>query len=253
MDILMNAVLKFLLLFIRPAIDDPADDPDLQLDLGGTDDPPPQDDPPADDPPADDPPADDPPAPPAAVDRAAIEREVSERYEREMAQLRANQRHAEPVVDKDVAEWNRILADPNADAQTKWYAQSNLEIRKTTTFSQTALAQALDVSDRTAFSALANTEPGLYKRYAPMVEDELAKMRQRGGNARREEIYTYLLGKEMREGKFTKKKSAPKPGASTSQPAVARGRLPGARSDVGGKGAMTEHEKRTKRLEGVSI
>ncbi len=248
----MNALLKLLLLFIRPAAE-AGDEPELELDLGGPgDDPPPQDDPPADDPPADDPPADDPPAPPAA-DRAAIEREVSERYQREITELRANQRHVEPQVDKDVAEWQRILSDPAADAQTKWYAQSNLEIRRTSQMSQNAFAQALDVSDKTAFSALANTEPALYKRYAPMVEDELTRMRQRGQNAKREEIYTYLLGKEMREGKFTKKKAAQKPGAAPGQPAVVRGRLPGARSDVHGKGAMTEHEKRTKRLEGVSI
>jgi hypothetical protein len=118
--------------------------------------------------------------------------------------------------------------------------------------SQAALMRAEDLSDQTSFRSICMSDTtGMAKRYETRVEQELARVRSNGGNAAREAIYTYLLGKDMREGKFKKKAAAPKKDAET--PGVNRGRLPGARSDVHGRTGLSEREKRAKRLENVQI
>ena len=113
------------------------------------------------------------------------------------------------------------------------------------------LAQAQDVRDQTAFNQLAITEPALHKRYAVKVEQELAGARRQGYNPNREAIYNQLIAKDMRVGKFKKKAAgdpaAPKPGA------VKRGALPGARSDVTGRGQLSKRDALAKKLDGVQI
>ena len=243
----LRILLAMLFAFLRPAVT--ADDP-------------PADDPPADDPPADDPPADDPDADPTAdpdgrfpaSDPAkeledertarAAEKERADRFEREAADLRA--RHA-PRQDDIHAQEDAKLRDPKTPDLEKWQIQANRTLRQNTSAAQMALAQAHDVSDRTAFASLMISDPTA-KKYEARVEEELAKVRKAGGNARREDAYTYLLGKDMREGKF-KKKAAPADQAKV----VARGKLPGARSDVQAKGSQTERQKRAARLENVQI
>jgi hypothetical protein len=112
--------------------------------------------------------------------------------------------------------------------------------------------RAEDISDQTSFRSICMSDTtGMAKRYETRVEQELVRVRSNGGNAAREAIYTYLLGKDMREGKFKKKAAAQK--KDTETPGVNRGRLPGARSDVHGRTGMSEREKRAKRLENVQI
>lgn len=183
------------------------------------------------------------------VDRAAIEREVSEKYERQLAELRAAQPirpTADPIFEQEEA---RLKASDATDLE-KWQIQANRQLRAGAQASSAALAQAYDVADRTAFATLATTEPTLYKKYSPIVEQKLAEERSKGRNARREDIYTYLLGKDMREGKFTKKKAGAQ---KTNDANLQRGKLPGARSDVSGKNSMSDREKRAARLENVEI
>lgn len=175
---------------------------------------------------------------------AAEAKESSARFEREAADLRA--RHA-PRQDDIQAQEDAKLRDPKTPDLEKWQIQANRTLRQNTSAAQMALAQAHDVSDRTAFASLMISDPTA-KKYEARVEEELAKVRKAGGNARREDAYTYLLGKDMREGKF-KKKAAPADQAKV----VARGKLPGARSDVQAKGSQTERQKRAARLENVQI
>jgi hypothetical protein len=240
----MNALryLSLLILAIlRPAVEGEELEPELDL-QGGEPEPEPQGEP---EPEGGGEPE---PEPEPKVDRAAIEREVSEKYERELATLRANQRPPALVADPEFEREEAILKNPEATPLEKWQVTANRELRAGRQASTAALAQAYDVSDKTAFAALATTEPALYKKYSPLVEQRLAEMRRSGQNTTRENIYTFLLGKDMREGKFTKK-SKNTPAGTT----INRGKLPGARSDVGGKNGMSDREKRAARLENVQI
>lgn len=255
----MKNLWLLLLLLLRPAIgpgddpadpppdDPPADDPTDDLDLGGGDDDPP---------PSDDPPADDPATLRAERDRereaTARERQRAENSERELGELR--RRSAAPQgqspEDQIRAQEDARLNAADVTPLEKWQINANRELRSGKSAANAALAEAYDVRDRAAFSTLAVKEPALFKRYETRVEEELAAMRGRGQNAPREAIFTFLLGKDMRDGKF-KKKPAAGAGASST---VQRGKLPGARSDTPGRGGqMTEHEKRAKRLENVQI
>ena len=247
-------LLDLILLFLRPAVDPPAD--------------PPPADPPADPPPADvDPAADldiDPDAPPpadtgspeaeAALAEVRAEKARADRAERELLELRTRQ-PAAPRDEVYEAEEAR-LRDPKIEPLEKWQIEANRELRKGRTEAQLALAQAHDVADRTAFNQLAVTSPGLHKRYAAKVEEELAKLRAQGRNVARETLLDLMVGRDARTGAF-KKKAAPAAKTDDAPPAapgVKRGQLPGARSDVGTRGGgMTAKQKLEKKLEGVQI
>lgn len=171
-------------------------------------------------------------------------KESNERYQRELADARQQNR---PRQDDVTAQEDAVLNDPKTEPLAKWQIQANRALRHNTNAAQAALAQSQDLNDRTAFQSIAISDP-VAKKYEVRVEKELATMRTKGQSAPREAIYTYLLGKDMREGKF--KKAAAKPGATT----VNRGRLPGARSDVRGNGAAkSEHDKRIERLRNQQI
>lgn len=177
------------------------------------------------------------------------ERERADRYEREAAELRAKQYR--PAPDDETAKEEAKLADPNTPDLEKWQIRSNRAIRQGMTAAQAALAQAEDVRDQTRFASLATTEPALYKRYAPKVEEALANIRKGGANVAREAIYNQLIAADMRAGKF--KKKAASPAADPNKKQVDRGRMPGARSDVSGKGQMSNRERLAKKLDGVQI
>jgi len=176
--------------------------------------------------------------------------EKTNRYERELAEARRGAPQARPD-DDIVKQENARLADPAITPLEKWQIQSNRELRAGRSEAQAALMQAHDVSDRTAYAALCIGDP-LAKKYEERVEKKLAEFRSKGINAPREEIYTFMLGKDMRDGKFKKKAAAPAP-KQDAHPNLNRGRMPGARSDVSGRTAMSEREKRAKRLENVQI
>lgn len=239
-------LLRLLAGFFRPGIGDGQED--LQLDLGGPDDPP-ADDPPADDPPADDPPADD-PAVLLASERTAraSEKERADKFERELADLRANQpRPADPTVTDE----DRRLADPNVTDLEKWQIRANRELRAGRMDSQAALAQAQDIADKTSFGQIAVTNAPLFKRYESRVEEEYQKLKAKGTPAPRAAILRFLIGNDAVEGKLTKK-TAPAKKTDANQN-LNRGRLPGARSDINGKNSLSDHEKRRARLENQQI
>jgi len=241
-------LLAFLLAFLRLGVEPETPDPDPSPAPDPAPDP--SDDLTVD--PAEPDPKPDDKSPEAEAALAAIkaEKERGDRFERELNDLRG--RSPQPRSPSDLTEdEERILKNEKATALEKWQVQANVELRRGRSEAQFALAQAHDIADRTAFSRLANTNAVLFKRYESRVEEELTKMRQKGYNASREQIMHNLIGKDMTDGKFTKK-AAPKKDDDT-KPAVPRGRLPGARSDVSGKSGMSEHEKRRQRLENQQI
>lgn len=179
--------------------------------------------------------------------RTAAE-ERAEAHQRELNELRAAQRPAPRSEDERIFEAEEArLKDPKITDLEKWQINSNRTIRATKNSSQAALLQAQDLADRTAFRQLEVTKPGLFKRYEKRVEDELAKVRKAGGNTTREGILRYLIGSDAMEGKLASKKK------DDGDKGVVRGKLPGARSDVRGKGGLSEAEKREARLENVRL
>lgn len=178
------------------------------------------------------------------------EKEARERFERELAEAR---RSSAPVITEEQRLFQAEeakLKDPNTSDLEKWQIQGNREIRAARNLGQNALAQAADLNDRTQFRELATKKPALFAKYEKRVEQELANLRAKGGNANRQWILATLIGKDAIEGEV-------KPaGKKTAKPAgqdVPRGRTPGARSDVSAKGNASEAEKRRKRLENVQI
>jgi hypothetical protein len=176
------------------------------------------------------------------------EQERAERAERELAEIRT--RAARPAADDETAREDAELQNPATDALRKWQIQANRTLRQNTSASQLALAQAQDIRDQTSFAAICISDP-VAKKYQTRVEQELAKARHAGQNPTREGLYTFMLGRDMREGKF-KRKAAP--AAGDAKQAVNRGKLPGARSDVQAKGAsMSNRDRLAKKLDGVQI
>lgn len=175
--------------------------------------------------------------------RATADRDRADRLERENTELRMRNN---PPPDQD-ADLRTVLANPSATVQEKWKAEADLVLRQNTRVSQQALFQSHDNNDKAAFESLMSRKPTAAK-YKDRVEKALVEMRGKGQNASREAIYKYMLGEDT--DKALEKRGAAKPAAST----VNRGKTPGARSDVSGKGGgLTEHQKRTKRLENVQI
>jgi hypothetical protein len=245
-------LLDLLFLFLRPAVegqDDPTADP-LADSPADPNDPAPDlevEIPEGETPTAGSPEAD------AALIEIRAEKARGDRLERELAELKTS-RPSAPRDEQFEHEESR-LKDPKIEPLEKWQIEANRELRRGRSEAQFALAQAHDVADRTAFSALAVTSPAIYKRYAPKVEEELTKLRSQGRNLQRETLLDLLIGRDARTGVLTKKKAAAKADdAPAAAAAVNRGRLPGARSDVGGKGgSMTNKQKLEKKLEGVQI
>lgn len=189
----------------------------------------------------------------AARREAKEAKEARERVEQELAQVRRGS--VAPSEEERIrAEEDKRLQSKDATDLEKWQIAANRELRAGRSAAQFALAQAHDVSDRTAFSSVCMSDP-LAKRYESRVEQELAQVRAKGGNASRESIYTYLLGKDMREGKFKKKGAAKtsSQGGAQQTGGVNRGKLPGARSDVRTGSGLTRKQQLEKKLENMPI
>ena len=103
------------------------------------------------------------------------------------------------------------------------------------------------MADRARFEAKVNSEPRR-ARYTERVEEEIQRARQRGQQASREDVYYWMLGKDIAEGKL---KAKPKAAVAANVP---RGKTPGVRSDVQGRGRpQSDHDKRRARLENQNI
>jgi len=128
----------------------------------------------------------------------------------------------------------------------RWQIQANRTLRATQAEARQAMFQAQDMSDRTRFESKIASEPRRAK-YTERVEEEVRKAQSRGQMASREDVYYWMLGKDIADGKL-------KPKAKASPTAgVPRGRTPGVRSDVQRGGAKSDHEKRAARLANMNI
>lgn len=242
----MNKLLKRLLGLIFPGIDGEPDDVD----------PTPVDDPASPDPdidgladPLDDDLSDDPPATARprrtdADDRLAkLEAEV-ERRGRLAAET---ERTRAPVVDPEFQREEERLRSQDLSDIERWQINANRTLRATQQQAQAALQQAQDMADRARFEAKVNSEPRR-ARYTERVEEEIQRARQRGQQASREDVYYWMLGKDIAEGKL---KAKPKAAVAANVP---RGKTPGVRSDVQGRGRpQSDHDKRRARLENQNI
>lgn len=183
-----------------------------------------------------------------------LERERSRTRELEARQPRAT------TVDPDTERENQELAVAKAAGWTQdqlsWIErqhQSARVAREANRNSQSALAEARDLSDKTAFDRLEATQPKLYKAYADRVEKEYANWRAKGQTVPRTVILKVMLGDDIMSGKV-KSKTKSAPAAESTGTKVDRGRTPGARSDVNGKGGRTsDSEKRRERLRNTFI
>lgn len=137
------------------------------------------------------------------------------------------------------------LKDPNTTDLEKWQINSNRTLRQMQNDSRMALIQSQDLSDKTIFESRAAKDPVIAK-YSDKVEKELIKLRSSGQNAPREAIAAMLIGRDVMAGNFKSKAVAKKPD-------VNRGKPVNARSDVNGKGRLTEQQKRAKRLEDIQL
>ena len=240
----MNSLLKKLLGLLFPGIDGEDDDPadtgsDTQDDSADVDDVDLPDDDLPDDPPVrastrrDD----------SAERLARLEAEV-ERRGRMAAEAAARQ---PAPVDTEYQREEEKLRNPETTEMERWQIQANRTLRATQQQANQALMQAQDMSDRARFESKIASEPRRAK-YTERVEEEVQKARQRGQQASREDVYYWMLGKDIAEGKL---KSKPK---ASSAPAVPRGKPAGVRSDVQGRGRpTTDHDKRRARLENMNI
>lgn len=240
----MNKLLKKLLALLYPGIDGepddpPADDPDTpDPDLPDDDDLPEPDLP-------DDPPVstrsrrDD-----SAERLARLEAEVERRAK--LADEAIRQSRPAPVDTEYQREEERLRSADITELE-RWQIQSNRTLRATEARATQALMQAQEMQDRTRFESKIASDPRRAK-YVERVEEEVSKARSRGQQASREDVYYWMLGKDIADGKL-KPKTKTSPAAS-----VPRGKSPGVRSDVQGRGRpQTDRDKLRARLENQNI
>jgi hypothetical protein len=249
----LNKLLQWLFALLFPAVEGPDEDAPPEEDTPPDEDalePEPNEDAPE--------PEDDnneqPPEPRVSrAQKAIIDARVrAQTAERELAEARAQleqTRRAPAQPSADQMLWQQeeeTLRNPETSDWQKYAINANRAARQATVTSQTALQRAEDLSDRAEFAAVGVEKPKLYAAYKDRVEQHLAAARKEGRNPPRKEIMTYLVGKDMMEGKVKGTVNAAKPTVNARA---------SARSDVAASGGarMSDAEKRAKRLENVRI
>jgi hypothetical protein len=147
------------------------------------------------------------------------------------------------------------LRDTEVPDIEKWQIRSNRTLRANTQAANRAMSTAADMQDQSAFARLEISNPKVFKLYSTKVEKALADMRAKGQDAPRLALLRFLIGNDVIEGnlKSSTGKKAAAATAGKQAAGVDRGRSPGARSDVSGKGKTSEHDKRKERLRNVPI
>lgn len=179
-------------------------------------------------------------------------REENERLRREADAARQNINRPDPAV--AAAERRARLELMTSEERAEFLVnEARQETRNE--IAQMRFEQA-DGRDQTRFDGLCARNPAMAA-VADKVEEELAKMRRGGGNAPRETVATYLIGKaaleraakggkarQQRQGQERVQRQQAKPGN-------------GGRSDVAKssdrQGGGNERQQRAKRLDGLNI
>jgi hypothetical protein len=174
-------------------------------------------------------------------------RELAARLERDIQELKNRpQPQPEPVKEREptaeeMALWSPDqIVDYRLSKVTKTYDQRLQQIQ----------FQTYEATDKAAFQALAASDPRA-KQMADEVETELQRQRGLGQNIAREVLYTYMLGKRIRDAKPAVEK-ARADGQRRIQKQRASGGSP--KSDQPNqRGKLSEAEARAKRLENVTF
>lgn len=179
------------------------------------------------------------------------ERNARESAER-LAQLERQQRAPPATVNQDQQQFEQEearLRASDCSPQEKWQIESNRVLRATQRDAQQAVFNSREMADKAEFTTLCNSKP-LAKKYAERVEVKLAEMRKQGFNIERKLVLKMIIGDDIVEGKVKTTKKAPAAGSAEGQQRqpVARGKPAAGRSDVSGRGANSEQEKRRQRL-----
>lgn len=164
------------------------------------------------------------------------------------ARKRAFEASRTPAVDPEFVREEERLRNPELSDIERWQINANRTLRATQQQAQQALFQAQDMADRTRFESKVSSDPRRAK-YTDRVETEIQKARSQGNmQASREDVYYWMLGKDIADGKL---KSKPKASAA---PNVNRGKPAGVRSDVQGRGRpSSDRDKLRSRLENMNI
>lgn len=153
----------------------------------------------------------------------------------------------DPIYESEEAELAKARADGATQEQMgwlNWKIDNSRRIRASEARSQNALFAAADMADKTEFQSIRSEKPKLFKAYESRVEEVLRNARQNNLNPKRLAIMDWLIGQDVRNGKISPSKKAA---------TVDRGTMPKAKTDVRAKGSLTEHQKRTARLENQRI
>ena len=177
------------------------------------------------------------------------QRSRADKLERELADIRA---------DRDRQQRETQQREPTKEEMALWtpeermdYRMSRAERHFNNVLSQTQ-AQTQDVADKAAFDAKAEGNPR-YKRYADEVERRLVDLRKQGQSAPREAILKFILGERLLSNNGGKSEQRQR---QNGQRRIARasGGQQSPRGDAGGgRQALTEAEKRLKRLQDVTF
>lgn len=198
------------------------------------------------------------PAPRVSRGQQAIitARSRAQTAERDLAAAReelAQARRAPPQTmqpSQDQILWQQeedALRNPELQDWQRYSINANRSARQANANAQHAVRHAEDLSDKSAFNAIAAEKPKLHAAYKDRVETMLKDMRSKGNNVPREKLLAILIGEDMLAGKL--KSADAKPTTKTQ-----RASTPGVRSDVSSSGGrMSDAEKRAKRLDNVRI
>lgn len=281
---MLNKLLALLLaLFSFPVVADGDPDPDPDPANAGTTDADPDAD--ADPDPDADPDDDDPtlealldrsatPVPEGAADKDGKVVRPSERRENELLResietsretrrlLESRLPPSSPAQDPQEANDLEIIrqARESGDAAqirgAEWAYNTNKVNRDNAQKANLAVFLAQETADKADFRELATTDPKLYKRFKEKVETKLAELRRGGQSVPRVTLYHYMVGKEISEARANgRMKTVKTKAGSDGVQRADRGRTPGARSDVSGRGSggASKKEQLEKRLSGVRI
>lgn len=203
------------------------------------------------------------PAPAPSANEERLSRELeTERAVRRALETRAAPAPAGPARDPEYEREEAQLQEARAkgtDATSlywmEWKVKTDRANRETRRHADDTLRETRDIADQTAFERMETTKPQVFKRYKDRVETEVQRLRAQGQNAPRLAILRYLIGDDAVNGKIGTKASKPAAAAAPKPSStVDRGRMPGARTDVSGRGAgASEREKRRERLRNVPL
>lgn len=164
------------------------------------------------------------------ADRRA--RDLEERFNRQAA--------GPTAAERQLAEEDAQLRDPNTTELDRWRIQSNQRMRASEAQAQGFLMQGRDDRDAASYERKAATNP-VYDKYRDKVEAAVTQERKAGKLVQREMVLAYLLGQDVLNSNLKSKTTSTKP--------VPRGKTTGARSDTPRTGSMTDAQKRAARLQ----